>query len=144
MTSATFFPTRWPSSTFGPGLHNFEIHTEQSSCARGWSAPRAALCLQTLYGHLHSKDAGQSWLHYDGKVYALCRGSPLPCFLNEIEAKYKDVTVVAVRTNKRKLSVPVVLNGQCAEELVPGSQNWGLATQFAWAFRWKFAKCKND
>ncbi|KAF2622261.1 hypothetical protein BU25DRAFT_480822 [Macroventuria anomochaeta] len=143
MTYATFFPTRWPASTYGPGLHNYEIHTEQSSCAHGWSAARAALHLQTLYSHLSSDGADdRSFIHYDGNVYSLGEGVPLPCFLDRIEAKYRDVTVLTIWFNDRRGIVDVdVLKGQCAEALVPGSQNRGFATQFSWAFRWMFAKC---
>ncbi|KAJ8113110.1 hypothetical protein OPT61_g4693 [Boeremia exigua] len=144
MSSARFFLTRWPSSTFGPGLHNHEIHAEQSACARGWSAARASICLQSLYRDLPPKDVGykfQSFLHYNGNTYLMGAGLPPLCFLNEIEAKYKDITVMATRINNYRFVETRVIFGQCAEELVPGSQNRGLATQFAWAFRWHFKKC---
>lgn len=128
---------------FGPGLHNFEIHAEKSSCARGWNALRAALHLQNLYKYLPSEDAvAQSFFHYNGNVYSLGRGIPLPSFLDEVEAKYKDVTVLATWINDQRGLDMNVLIGQCAEELVPESQNRGLATQFSWAFRWTFAKCQ--
>lgn len=67
---------------------------------------------------------------------------PLSIFLDEIEAKYEDVTVMAMCAEKGNGVNAVVLTGQCDEELVPGSQDRGRATQFAWAFRWMFAKCQ--
>lgn len=145
MTSTTFFPTRWPSSTFGPGLHNYEIHGEQSSCARGWNASRAALHLQTLYSHLRPYRATeQSYFCYDGNIYSLWRGFPLPCFLNSIEAKCKDISVLKIRFEKvRSVSMAVVI-GHCAEKLVPTSHHWELSSQFPWAFRWMFTKCNRQ
>lgn len=145
MSSATFFPTRWPSTTFGPGLHNLETHIEQSTSARGWSAPRAAICLQGLYSRLWAKDGGvHSWLHYDRNIYLIGRGNPLSCFMNEVEAKYKDTTVLTTKVNMKRKIVTKVLYGQCVEELVPESQNRGSAAQFAWAFRWHFRKCERQ
>ena len=132
---------RWPSSAFGPGLHNFEVHAEQSACARGWSAARAALHFQTLYGCSSSYDT-DAFIHFDGNMYCLGRNLALPRFLNEIEAKYKDVSVLVIALNRANVVDVAVLKGKCDEELVPGSQNWGLATQFSWAFRWMFAKSK--
>lgn len=141
MTSATFFPARWPTSTFAPGLHNLEIHAEQCSSARGWSAARSALFLQVLYAETSPDDADiQSFFHYDEEVYILGRGPALLCFLDEIEAKYKEITVVEAWVNRESTINTVVINGQCEEELVPGSQNRGHASQFAWAFRWRFKK----
>lgn len=65
-------------------------------------------------------------------------------FLNEIEAKYREVTVMATWVDENELIDTVVLNGHCAEELVPESRNRGKAMQFAWALRWMFAKCQRD
>jgi len=62
-------------------------------------------------------------------------------FLDEIEAKYGDVTVTATWVAREESTDTVVLNGDSEEELVPGSQNRGNAMQFAWALRWMFAKC---
>lgn len=145
MTSATFFPTRWPPSTFGPGLHNLEVHAARSASARGWSAARAAICLQALYNRFWAQKSDvQSWLHCNGEVYSLQNGRPLPSFMNEVEAKYRDVTVLATKVNARREITTTVLYGECAEELVPGSQNRGSASQFAWAFRLYFPRCKRD
>lgn len=142
MTSATFFPTRWPTSTYGPGLHNHEIHAEQSACARGWSAARTALHLCTLYRHLPSEAADfQCFLHYAGNIYYLGRGVPLQCFLDSLEAKYREVTVFTTSIDEFMGVDMATVTGQCAEELVPGSKNRGLGTQFAWAFRWMAVKC---
>jgi hypothetical protein len=143
MSSATFFPMCGPTATFGPGLHNLEMQAQRSLCARGWSAPRAALSLQSLYRQLPTKNADvRCLLHLNGDVYRLCKGYPLPIFLDEVEAKYRDMTVMAMCVNEDKVQNIVVLNGHCKEELVPGSQNRGNAMQFAWALRWMFAKCK--
>lgn len=145
MTSRTFFPTRWPTSTFGPGLHNLEIHAEQSSSARGWSASRAAICLQSLYSRLWARNVDvQSWFHYDGNVYHMGRGVPLPCFMSEVEAKYKDITVMATKGDIWRNVDTTVYYSQRREELVPGSLNRGSMTQVAWALRWHFARCKRQ
>jgi hypothetical protein len=141
MTSATSFPVRWPSSTFGPGLHNLEIHAEQSSCGRGWSAARAALHLQTLYGCL-SWDNTDCFIHLDGSVYRLGRGLPLPFFLDELEAKHENISVLMATLNRANGVDVAVLAGECAEELVPGCQNRGSASQFSWAFRWMLVKSR--
>lgn len=141
MTSATFFSTRWPATTFGPGLHNLELHAQSSSCARGWSASRAALFLQSMYRYLPTEDADvQSLLPLNGDVYRLCKGWSLSIFLDESEAKYREFTVIATWAVGEENMNNVVLNGDCEEELVPGSQNCGNAMQFAWALRWMFAK----
>lgn len=126
-----------------PGLHNLEIYAEQSLCARGWSATRAALDLQILYGCLPLNDANtKSFVHYNGNVYCLGEGVPLPCFLNEVEAEHEDISVLMTEFDEREGGSIMVLNGRCAEELVPGSQNRGSASQFAWTFRWAFAMCR--
>ena len=139
MTSATFFPRRWPTSTFGPGLHNLEIHSAQSFSARGWSAAQNAIFLQSLHAGSPFADTRIcSFFHYNGNVYILCYSSPLLCFLDEVEAKYKEVTVVEAWKYRGRVVNTMVVNGGCEEELVPGSQGRGDAAQFAWASRWGF------
>jgi hypothetical protein len=141
MTSATFFPRRWPTSTFGPGLHNLEIHSAQSFSARGWSSTQNAIFLQSLYAGSPFADTGaRSFFHYNGNVYILSYSSPLLCFLDEVEAKYKEVTVVEVWKYGSRIIGAMVVKGRCEEELVPGSQDRGDAAQFAWAFRWGFRR----
>lgn len=139
MTSATFFPRRWPTSTFGPGLHNLEIHSAQSFSARGWSSAQNAIFLQSLYAGSPFADIDiRSFFHYNGNVYILGYSSPLLCFLDEVEAKYKEFTVVEAWKYRNRIVGAIVVNGQCEEELVPGFQGRGDAAQFAWAFRWGF------
>lgn len=145
MSSANFFTTGHLSTTFGPGLHTLELRAQQSASAQSWNTPRAAICLQALYTRLWAREGDvQSWLHYDGNVYSLGRGVPLPSFMNEVEAKYRDVTVLATKANARGEVEMAVLHGECEEELVPGSQNRGCASQFAWAFRLYFPKCRRE
>jgi hypothetical protein len=142
MTSATFFPRRWPTSTFGPGLHNLEIHSAQSFSARGWSSAQNAIFLQSLYAGSPFADVGiRYYFHYNGDLYILSYSSPLLCFLDEVEAKYKEVTVVEVWKYRNIIVGAIVVKGQCEEELVPGSQGRGDAAQFARAFRWGFRRC---
>ncbi|KAJ4994260.1 hypothetical protein SVAN01_00089 [Stagonosporopsis vannaccii] len=145
MSSASFFSTRWPPSTYGPGLHNLDFHAADSALARGWSAPRAAICLQALYSRFWAQGSDvQSWLHINGDIYSLGKGIPLRNFMNEVEAKYKDVTVLVTKVDARGEISTTVLYGDCAEELVPGSQNCGSSIQFAWAFRLYFPRCRRE
>ena len=139
MTSATFFPRRWPTSTFGPGLHYQEIHSAQSLSARGWSSAQNAIFLQSLYAGSPFADTGiSSFFHYNGNVYILGYSSPMLCFLDEVEAKYKEVTVVEAWKYRNRIVDAMVVNGGCEEEFVPGCEGRGVAAQFAWAFRWAF------
>ena len=95
-----------------------------------------------MYRYLSTEDSDvQSLLHLNGDVYQLCKGWPLSIFLDEIEASFRDVTVMSTWAFGEDSTDNVVLNGDCEEELVPSSQNRGNATQFAWALRWMFAKC---
>lgn len=95
-----------------------------------------------MYKYLSTEDADiQSLLHVNGDVYRLCKAWPLSIFLDEIEAKYRDITVTAVWAAGEESTDTVVLNGDGEEELVFGSRNRGDAMQFAWALRWMFAKC---
>lgn len=78
---------------------------------------------------------------YDGDVYSLGSGPVLLCFLDEVEAKYKWITVMEAWVDRMESPVAMTINGRCEEELIPGSQNRGQASQFAWVFRCVFKKC---
>jgi hypothetical protein len=82
-------------------------------------------------------------MYYQGDVYRLGKGFPLPYFLDRIEAKCKDVSIfVAASDESADVDVSVVV-GQCLEtELVLSHLDSSLDIQLSWAVRWRFAKCK--
>jgi hypothetical protein len=69
-------------------------------------------------------------------MYIIGYNSPLLCFLDEVEAKFKEVTVVEAWKFRSRIVDAMVINGRCEEEFVPGCEGRGGAAQFAWAFRW--------
>lgn len=145
MTSSSFYYSRYfPASTYGPGLHNLEIHAEKSSSAHAWNPAHAALHLQLLYSQSCTEDTDcQTYLSTGGNVHNLGKGILLPCFVRAIEAQCKDSLVwIATTDEVGDVDVTVITSQDEDQKMDSRAKEKALALQFSWALKWGFVKCK--